>query len=765
MRGTSGANTPPEGGSHLRPQNTLIGPLAAALMLGAAPALADAPIWDHDRASLARLEEARERLSSGSLADAVMAAAELSGVGTIAPAAPPTTVTGVPAQIAAPVRDLVASIGLAGRMAEDSLRAEPAVIERGAGSLISALARSHGLADEAAAADRWNRRWSETVDRSSLYAAALVVARAVDRALPALRARVPELPSAAAGCNVANQPPVLCIGNTGANEYTADYALLIDLGGNDTYANSAGGADPQVTNIPVSVTIDTGGADTYAATLPTPSGARVAQGAGLVGGIGVLVDDGAGNDSFSATSNESGAGAWAQGFSMAGVGIFAEMDGNDTMTISNLGPYADNGGAPLPTDFYAAGQGVSSFGGLAVSIGMNGNDARRIEARPSATLDPEGILHPGDGVLAHGFGVGTFGGVGLFAHPQHAETMTVEAVSARVEPDETRSFIPPVVNVFGFGTGGVGVGLSVTGGGTSTRTLRAVAEAPVTGSAIAGGFGRGTIGGYGALHDSNGNDVYRVEAISNAATHHSVDDSCACSGTAATADSGLAFIDAALGAGGLGGVGVLQDAGGNDSYIAAASALSEARARDLRTTPVPPQDTTDPRGAKAASHAGVARIHAEGFGINGAAGFLLDSGGTDQYTAVATSAATAVASSDIAPSDAVAGAAPEPSVARVQGASVEGYGELFDAQGADIYASTSSSVSNETTNGVEESTTAPSTTSAQGSTELGVGILRDADNGLTDTFSTAPEDAACMGTRGTGVWRDCDQGVGVGANV
>lgn len=751
----------------MRPQNArfLIAPLAATLMLGGSPALAEGRDGNGSRAAVTRLDQARDRLESGSLADAVLAAAELAGVHMLAPSPPPAPMQGVPGPIAAPVHDLMASIQLAGRLAEDSLREDPAVVERGAASLISALARSRGMADEAAAADRWDRRWADKVDRSSLYSAALLVARAVDRALPALRA-APAVPSSAAvGCNTLDQPPLLCIGGTGANEYTGDNALQIDLGGNDTYANAAGGADPQVTNIPVSVTIDTGGTDTYAATLPTPSGARVAQGAGLVGGIGVLVDDGEGDDSFTATSDTSGAGAWAQGFSMAGVGIFAETDGNDSMRVSNLGPYADNGSPPLETDFYAAGQGVSTFGGLAIALGLNGNDTREIEARPSMTVDGGGILHPGDAVLAHGFGVGTFGGVGLFAHPQHGETTTVEAVSAPVSPHETRPFVPPVVSAYGFGTGGVGVGLSVTGGGNSTRTLRAVAEAPVTGSAIAGGFGRGTIGGYGASHDSNGADVYRVEAISEASVDRTIDDSCACSGVASTAESGLAFIDAALGAGGLGGVGVLQDAGGNDSYIAHASSNSEARARDDRTTGVSPKQPTDPRGPKAAAHSGFARIHSEGFGIGGAAGFLLDSGGTDQYTALATSAATADASSVIAPSDAVAGAAPETAVTRVQGASVEGYGELFDAQGADTYTSTSSSLSSETTNGIEESTAGPASTSAQGSTELGVGVLRDADNGLSDTFSTTPEDAACTGTRGTGVWMDCDQGVGIGINA
>src|SRR5207245_3444341 len=98
-----------------------------------------------------------------------------------------------------------------------------------------------------------------------------------------------------APCSVVDEPPALCIGGSGNSTYNKDYALLIDLGGDDLYTNSAGGADPGVpvngtgSGLPVSIVLDLGGNDRYDPVL-TPGGSRVVEGSAYFGGIGMLVD-------------------------------------------------------------------------------------------------------------------------------------------------------------------------------------------------------------------------------------------------------------------------------------------------------------------------------------------------------------------------------------------------------------------------------------------------------------------------------------------
>lgn len=718
--------------------------------------------------AIARLDRAVERLATGRLADAVLAASELAGVRVEEPQpAPAQAIAGVPRVLAGPVLELLAAVRTAEALSAQALRAAPATVDRANRSLISALARSRGLADETRAARRWERRWADAVDRGSLHAAALVLSRTIDRTVPALAAAADAVPEGTGdACDVVDTP-VLCIGGNGANTHSADFPLLIDLGGDDTYTNAAGGGDPVAGGPAVSVVIDLGGNDTYTAALPVASGVRVAQGSGTLGGIGVLIDA-AGNDTYEAVAGATGAGAWGQGFAAAGVGIHVDGGGNDTYRVSNTRPYAGNPvtnpALPLSFQFYAAGRGVATFGGLGISIDTAGAETTTVEAKPALATDGDGVLHPGDSILAHGFGLGVFGGVGVFADAQHNDTMTVEAVAAPIAADETRPFVPPLVNAFGFGTGGAGVGVSVTGPGIGDRVIRAQAEAPRTSAVNAGGYGRGTVGGYGASHDAGGNDTYRAEAVTRAARTVSTDDSCRCAGADASAQAGLAFVDAAMGAGGLGGVGIIQDAGGNDQYLIVASSTADATAHDGRTALIPPSGD-EVAGASAAATAGIARAHGIGFGINGGAGFLLDAGGNDVYDSRATSMARAVATADHPDAPVFAGASSTTAGSWAQGTGVTGHGELDDRQGSDAYTAVNVSTAEEVANEVVETFPGPAVSSVQGSAELGAGVLTDVDGGAADTFAATPADEACTGTKGQGAWRDCGDGLGVGVNA
>src|SRR5207249_6388849 len=70
----------------------------------------------------------------------------------------------------------------------------------------------------------------------------------------------------------------IILGGTGPNIYTNEAFLIIDLGGDDVYSNSAGGA-----NGSISIVIDLAGNDQYI------SRKSFSQGAGVFG-IGILVD-------------------------------------------------------------------------------------------------------------------------------------------------------------------------------------------------------------------------------------------------------------------------------------------------------------------------------------------------------------------------------------------------------------------------------------------------------------------------------------------
>src|SRR5204862_2057868 len=91
----------------------------------------------------------------------------------------------------------------------------------------------------------------------------------------------------APACDVLDETPVLCVGGTGSNVYTANEEVLIDLGGDDTYANGAAYASEGA-----AVVVDMGGNDRY-----DPAASASGQGVGVFGGVGLLVDDG-GDDTY-----------------------------------------------------------------------------------------------------------------------------------------------------------------------------------------------------------------------------------------------------------------------------------------------------------------------------------------------------------------------------------------------------------------------------------------------------------------------------------
>ncbi|MBC8450885.1 HEAT repeat domain-containing protein [bacterium] len=103
---------------------------------------------------------------------------------------------------------------------------------------------------------------------------------------------------------------LIVIGGPGATAYHRTCAIIIDLGGNDTYEQPASG---RWELHPFSIVVDVAGDDTY-------SGGDHALGAGF-GGVGVLVDI-EGDDSYAS-------GSFSIGSGLFGVGILLDKGGND----------------------------------------------------------------------------------------------------------------------------------------------------------------------------------------------------------------------------------------------------------------------------------------------------------------------------------------------------------------------------------------------------------------------------------------------------
>ena len=128
-------------------------------------------------------------------------------------------------------------------------------------------------------------------------------------------------------------------------------ALLVDLGGNDTYGGSIGAGNA----VPgrVAVVIDASGNDIYAS-----GAARFAHGAGSLS-IGMLIDLN-GDDQYSA-------GEMGQGCGIFGVGLLADFNGNDVYRMGLLGQGFGLFGISLLLD--VAGRDQYIIGGLGQGVG------------------------------------------------------------------------------------------------------------------------------------------------------------------------------------------------------------------------------------------------------------------------------------------------------------------------------------------------------------------------------------------------------------
>ncbi|MDA1220921.1 MAG: hypothetical protein O3B85_02745 [Planctomycetota bacterium] len=230
----------------------------------------------------------------------------------------------------------------------------------------------------------------------------------------------------------------IVVGGFGANRYELDVAVLVDLGGHDTYAartTRAGLAHPcnlvvdlwgdesyeadedgygaqGAATFGVSWLVDARGDDRYAA-------GRLAQGAGACG-VGVLVDL-EGDDRYAGD-------AYVQGAGVLGSGLWIDVQGNDRLDAAL---YSQGFAGPLGQGFLvdltgddsrrATGRYPSSYGTEGEFSAMSQGAAvgmRTLRAAPLRLAGGLGVLVDGEGddvsdVGEFGYGMGYYLGVGI----------------------------------------------------------------------------------------------------------------------------------------------------------------------------------------------------------------------------------------------------------------------------------------------------------------------------------------------------------------
>lgn len=203
---------------------------------------------------------------------------------------------------------------------------------------------------------------ADVIDELSLYHAAQKAVQSVETAFRVFRAVLDSTDFDLKKLLFEFDTPLgqVVLAGTGKDRHVRDRcAVLVDLGGDDTYEGSVG-STPSL-EVPVSVAIDLDGDDTYRCTSwTTPS-----QGAGILG-VGILLDGG-GDDRYEA-------GVYAQGAGLFGFGMLWDEEGDDDYSIQYGGQGAGYFGIGLLVDvrgkdrYYLWGDG-QGFGGVGGGVG------------------------------------------------------------------------------------------------------------------------------------------------------------------------------------------------------------------------------------------------------------------------------------------------------------------------------------------------------------------------------------------------------------
>lgn len=572
-----------------------------------------------------------------------------------------TAVLGVPAALRAPLAGLLAAVRHAAEMtgtvsAADVRRAARAISMGMLDGVRSAVPRttlslpfgeapgtqeSRETASPRSRALRGLLPTGEGVDRAAANArpAALLIARALDRYLPALETGPTAAPAAGnqpnpvRGCDLVYLPPDLCVGSAADNHYTEQTRLTIDLGGDDHYANTAAGVPfvpdggtPAGCDL-IAVSIDLSGDDRYTADQSRQcfNQVFVAQGSAGFFGVGMLLDM-EGDDRYSPAvplSVEGTLQVHAQGEGLGpGLGLLFDGSGSDRYVVE--GPPTTEGTVAI------SAQGSGGIGGTGALIDLGSADDRYQVDAGVSEMAPEDGMTPARTVFAQGQGTSS---AGVLLDDGGADAFRITSAARKVGVDAYPPLegTPPAF-LTGQGYGAAGLGLLLTGPGDTSYRMEATGEGLVW--QIVSGQGMGSTG-VGVLDDAGGNDAYVARSTMSYHRDIVIDDSCLdpdgtiCDSAAATVSAARQTVTNFVegqGGGSFGGAGLLADHGsGRDIYEGFTESALRVTLGDALTSPTSPP-SLDVTGYDACC------LVVQGAGRTGT-GVLVDEGGTDSYEA------------------------------------------------------------------------------------------------------------------------------------
>jgi hypothetical protein len=242
------------------------------------------------------------------------------------------------------------------------------------------------------------------IDRRAMHTASVIVQKGVEEAVEALRTVPVETGDGILFEGAVDHGTVI-VGGMGSNVYDGDYAVIIDLGGDDHYRGRCASGIGIISK-PFGVVIDLSGDDTYTSD-------RVCNLGSGIFGCGVLFDA-EGNDVYRASHNSLAAGLF-------GTGVLIDRQGRDLYdggyctqgaALVGSGILYDGGGDDVFRSFDWT-QGFGSVFGYGVLISKGGDDIYAAGGRYThAPLRPNDYRS-----FAQGFGMGfrpdAGGGVGF----------------------------------------------------------------------------------------------------------------------------------------------------------------------------------------------------------------------------------------------------------------------------------------------------------------------------------------------------------------
>jgi hypothetical protein len=375
-------------------------------------------------------------------------------------------------------------------------------------------------------------------------------AQRIMSALRTFQVRTQGLGAASALSSATCLVPVLtdCLvyeGTSGSDSYPPnpglfpDPVLIIEPGGNDTYTNGAGAANPSgfgaaANHLALSIVYDESGNDDYL----YEGEPIIVQGSAFYGGIGLLIDL-YGDDEYVANFTRVNTGpiilpgigngdSGAQGYGYAGVGILLDEWGDDVYDFRV---------ASAGRCIWGWAQGVGGGGGLGISSDLWGNDDWLATGRGTGTVATQDCSGTGSGGAAvqgvYVQGVGVVGGVGIMtdtgvgddvyllynngiAPDVYAQGWSAAGLGIMYDDGGTDEFVSsvtasefilPNLNCV-FGAGEL-QGVAVLWVGAGPTTYLTETTGPETASSMAEGWG---LAGYGLFIDEDGVDDHVIRA-------------------------------------------------------------------------------------------------------------------------------------------------------------------------------------------------------------------------------------------------------------